>query len=1004
MKLVRYAGLILLLALAGSALAQPRSPQLIISPREAQVQPGQGQRFEAAAFDPNGQPLRIESLGWQVLPDSLGKITEDGFFMAGRGAGKGKILAHAKINGLPMPLVGEATVIVGQPGDHRIVVVITPQHAFVPPGESETFHVKLLHPSNIEVHIKNIRWHLRPGNIGKIDSAGVFTAGPNFGEGLVIAFVETDKGLFNGEAKITVAPRANAAIKGHVEPTTADVRLHGVVWAERLGGDFPLRGEAKIDSNGNYCIGKLLPGLYIVKAQARGYLPEFYKDARHYTLATPLQVTAEDTLAGIDFSLDKGGVIKGAITSDVDTSAIGGAHVFALHVITNEKHHAISSDDGSYAIEGLATGNGAYAVFAEAEGSRGEFYDDARSLLTAKLLTVVEGQSVEGIDLSLALGSAIAGHVVDAANGNPVVKAAVIIISSTAPNTQPVRVVHTNDRGEYLASVRPGSYYVAVEARGYHKEFYDGSRDLRNATLVAVVENQHTSGIDFKLDQLSSISGTVINQNTKDPIAGAVVFAFPEKSGGNTLPNPADARSPLIGKTDSLGQYKILNVRSGKYFVLAETRGYLHEFWQEAADLANAKPVEVPESGNVAGIDFTLEKGGAITGTVVSASDGAPIGGAHVLVWSKTSNAAAQGETNREGKYRVGGLRTGEYLVFVEAKGFKPQFFDGAETRDKATPVKVEAPNETSGIDFKLEKLDARRGAITGVIVSEADGNPVPNGLVLALPVQGGLPALGFADRLGEYEIKGLAPGRYIVLAAAPQFIAEFFDNVRNWREATKVEVVAGHVTGGIDFKLAPAHRGAYNISGTITRSDTRRGESNAAVYAMENGVHVASAVPDDNGNYFMSAMPAGEYKIMATGASGTGYYGGSNVNNAQPVTVGNGASANTINLTLSGATSVAAATELPADFGLEQNYPNPFNPETMIPYQLASRSKVRLVIYNALGQEVRTLLATTQEAGAYTARWDGKDNLGRQLPTGVYLYRLHAGEMTFTKKMIYLR
>lgn len=1003
MKRFRQVSL-LLLALVGSALAQPRPPQLIISPREAVVQPGQGQRFEAAAFDGNGQPLRIDGIVWQVLPDTLGKITEDGFFMAGRSAGKGKILAQAKSAGFPMPFLGEATVVVGQPDEHRIVVVVVPQHALLAPGESETFRVRLLHPSNIEVHIKNIRWHVRPGNFGAIDSAGVFTAGQNFGDGLIVALVETDKGVFNGEAKVTIAPRASAAIKGHVSPANADIHLFGVVWAERLGGDRPWRGEAKIDSNGNYCIGKLLPGLYIVKAQARGYLPEFYQDARHYTLATPLQVAPDDTLEGIDFSLDKGGVLKGAITSDVDKSAIGGAHVFALHVITNEKHHALANDDGSYAIEGLATGNGAYAVFAEAEGYRGEFYDNANNLLNAKLLSVVEGQTVEGIDLSLALGSAISGRVVDAANGNPVVKAAVLIIGGIAPNTQPVRIVHTNDAGEYVASVRPGSYYVAVEARGYHKEFYDGAREPRNATLVKVLENQHTSGIDFKLDALSTISGTVLDQNTKAPIAGAVVLAFPERPGNNSSTDPLAAKSPFIAKTDSLGQYKIANVPSGKFFVLAEARGYLSEFWQEAADAASAKPIEVPESGNVSNIDFTLEKGGAIAGLVVSASEGSPIGGAQVLAWSKTGAAPARGETGRDGKYRIGGLRAGEYLVYVEAKGFKPQFFEGADTRDKATPVKVEASNETSGINFKLEKLDVRRGAIAGIVVSEADGNPIGNALVLALPVQAGPPSLGFADNLGSYEIKGLAPGKYVVLAAAPHFIAEYFDNVRHWPEAAKVEVGAGRVTSGIDFKLTPAPRGAYHISGTITRSDNRRGESNAVIYAMENGVHVASAIPDDQGNYFMSGVPAGEYRVMATGASGTGYFGGSNINNAQPVSVGNGVSASTVNLTLSGATSVAAATELPKDFALAQNYPNPFNPETTIPYQLASRSKVSLVIYNALGQEVRTLLASTQEAGLYTARWDGKDNLGRQLPTGVYLYRLHAGEMTFTKKMIYLR
>lgn len=1004
MKSFRYVGLILLTALGGALAQMPRPPQLIVSPRLAEVQPGQGQRFEAAAFDANGQALRLASVSWQVLPDTLGKITDDGFFMAGRSAGKGKILASAKANNIAMPLMGEAEVIVGNPGQNRIVVVIDPGNAVIPPGLSETFRVRLLHPSNIQVQIKEIRWHVRPAHLGTIDNTGRFTAGPNFGAGEIVAFVDTDKGLFNGETRVVVAPRPNAAITGHVAPANEDVRVFGLVSADRLGGDFPWHAEARIDSNGNYFLGRLLPGLYVVRAQARGYLPEFYKDARHYTLATPLQVGPGDTLRAIDFSLDLGGKIAGLVNSEVDNAALAGAHVFALHVITNEKHHAVTNADGAFTIMGLSTGNSAYAVFAEAEGYKGEFYDDANNLLTAKLLTVIEGQSVEGLNLSLALGSAISGRVVDAVNGEPIGKATVLIHSPLAPNLQPVRVVNTNAEGEYVASVRPGEYYVAVEARGYYKEFYDGSRDLRNATKVTVLQDQHTSGIDFKLDPLSKISGTVVDQNTKNPIAGAVVIAFPEPRGNTPPHDPANIKSPFFGRTDSLGQYQIMNVPSGKFFVLAEARGYLSEFWQEAPDLARAQPIEVPESGDMTGIDFTLETGGAISGTVVSASDGTPLGGAQVLAWSKTSNAVEQGLTGRDGKYRIGGLRTGEYLVYVEAKGFEPQFFNGAKNRGQATPVKVEAPNEISGIDFKLEKLDSRRGAITGTVVSEADGNPIPNALVLAMPLQFGPPALGFTDRLGSYEIKGLLPGKYAVLAAAPQFIAEFYDNARSWRQANKVEVGAGRPTSGIDFKLTPAPRGAYHIAGTVMRSDMRRGESNAVIYAIENGVYVGSAVPDDDGNYVMSALPVGEYKIMASGADGEGYYRGTDLNNAAAVSVGNGAHASAINVTLNGVTKVEEALTVPVDFALEQNYPNPFNPATMIPYQLASRSKVSLVIYNALGQEVRTLVAAVQEAGAYEMRWDGKDNRGNQLPTGVYLYRLKAGEATFTRKMIYLR
>jgi len=62
---------------------------------------------------------------------------------------------------------------------------------------------------------------------------------------------------------------------------------------------------------------------------------------------------------------------------------------------------------------------------------------------------------------------------------------------------------------------------------------------------------------------------------------------------------------------------------------------------------------------------------------------------------------------------------------------------------------------------------------------------------------------------------------------------------------------------------------------------------------------------------------------------------------------------------------------------------------------------KVSLVIYNMLGQEVRKLVDAQQPAGYHTAIWDGRDNAGRSLPTGVYHYRLQAGSFTVTKKML---
>ncbi|MGA1199445.1 MAG: FlgD immunoglobulin-like domain containing protein, partial [Candidatus Latescibacterota bacterium] len=90
--------------------------------------------------------------------------------------------------------------------------------------------------------------------------------------------------------------------------------------------------------------------------------------------------------------------------------------------------------------------------------------------------------------------------------------------------------------------------------------------------------------------------------------------------------------------------------------------------------------------------------------------------------------------------------------------------------------------------------------------------------------------------------------------------------------------------------------------------------------------------------------------------------------------------------------------------FLLSQNYPNPFNPETVIGYALGEASDVRLIIYNVLGQQVRELVNASQAPGQYSVRWDGRNALGAQVTSGVYIYRLVAGTQVEMRKMILLK
>ena len=100
----------------------------------------------------------------------------------------------------------------------------------------------------------------------------------------------------------------------------------------------------------------------------------------------------------------------------------------------------------------------------------------------------------------------------------------------------------------------------------------------------------------------------------------------------------------------------------------------------------------------------------------------------------------------------------------------------------------------------------------------------------------------------------------------------------------------------------------------------------------------------------------------------------------------------------------IGPAAPLPYRFGLEQNYPNPYNEATVIRYSCATEAYVSLKVYNILGQEVVTLVAERKSAGTHTVLWDSRDKNGTNLASGIYLYRMIAGPLVFTKKLILLR
>jgi len=98
------------------------------------------------------------------------------------------------------------------------------------------------------------------------------------------------------------------------------------------------------------------------------------------------------------------------------------------------------------------------------------------------------------------------------------------------------------------------------------------------------------------------------------------------------------------------------------------------------------------------------------------------------------------------------------------------------------------------------------------------------------------------------------------------------------------------------------------------------------------------------------------------------------------------------------------SVSEIPRAFTLAQNHPNPFNPSTVIKYELPQAVDVQLAIFDLMGRRVRTLVNQKQQAGSYEAAWDGRNEQGESIASGLYIYQLRAGTFTQARRMALVR
>ncbi len=189
----------------------------------------------------------------------------------------------------------------------------------------------------------------------------------------------------------------------------------------------------------------------------------------------------------------------------------------------------------------------------------------------------------------------------------------------------------------------------------------------------------------------------------------------------------------------------------------------------------------------------------------------------------------------------------------------------------------------------------------------------------------------------------------------------------------------------GGNMELNPPHIDTYS-TGTI--SGTALANSKVEIFSDlddEGRIYEGSTLADIVGNFHWTGTPVGP-NVTATATDIAG-----NTSEFSPPYL----------ITAIQEKPTASA---PKEFDLKQNFPNPFNPETMIEYHLPNASFLEIAIFNLSGQRIATLLKKYQQAGSFELKWDGRNVMGEQVVSGLYVYQLNAGEFVATKKMMLLR
>ncbi|WP_141007124.1 carboxypeptidase regulatory-like domain-containing protein [Nocardioides humi] len=651
-------------------------------------------------------------------------------------------------------------------------------------------------------------------------------------------------------------------------------------------------GRTTTGSDGSYSL-TVAPGTYRVwfdssRRDAEGNVSNGPYDSDE---SDTFAVTAGGTTAGIDAALTRRGAISGTVRA-AGGQSLGGVEVCAYR--SYGEHYwecdesAFTGPAGEYH---LYAGDGEVRVRFSHPMWKSLFYDGADTVQEAQTLTLAAGGSVTGIDATLSPRGSIRGHVQDSA-GSPLEGVAVRAYQEYVEEYDGETYSYwddpfstfTDEQGDYVLGVDAGQWRVGFFGDDWRPEYYDDAATVEDGQALSVADGVATSGIDAVLAERGVIEGTVTDAQGR-PAEDIWVGAYEEYADESY----SEWDASFSTYTDGDGHYR-LPVDDGTWRVgFSDFSGsYAREFFDDAALVELGTDIPVADAATVAGIDAVLGPAARITGTVTDYA-GSPARWAEVDVYQLGTDGAwravdSYDSTDATGSYSVGGLSPGTYRVRFSDYSTYPtliRWFEDAATLESATDIVLEA-GETFTADEAFTLGTGIAGAVTG-----SDGSPLSGVSVnlYDLYTSGSYSYWSFADSRttgtdGSYAFANLTPGTPYRVQYQPQAgnaVSEYYDDAASLDTATTIVPVQDEVSTA-DAVLGTGG----SITGTVTGADGQA-LSGVGVTAYRLGSNQSWTterwtVSDDSGEYTVSGLRAGTYRLEFQPVDGVhyaAYFGG---------------------------------------------------------------------------------------------------------------------------------